>query len=147
IHAEFASVNAWAAVCSARRHGLPCVVTYRGSDVHTILAQRRKGWELCRDSFRFADLNVLVSRSLEEILRRHAEPTGKCEVLLRGVDQSRFFPASELPDNRHVLFVGNMSETKGVFDLVAAWSRVRAVYPDASLTLVGPDLTRGRLRR
>ena len=92
IHANAGSVSAWAAIYAAKRHHIPCVVTYQGSEVHQTLAHRRKGWQLCRDSFRLADLNLPVSRSLESILRHHAQPLGRCEVLLRGVDQTRFYP-------------------------------------------------------
>src|SRR5262252_5808512 len=44
LHADFGHVNSWAAVCAAKRYHIPCVVTYHGTDVHTILAQHRKGW-------------------------------------------------------------------------------------------------------
>jgi glycosyltransferase involved in cell wall biosynthesis len=123
------------------------VVTYQGTDVHTILAHHRKGWQLCRDSFRLADLNLSVSRSLESILRLHAEPTGRCEVLLRGVDQTRFFPSSQLSAEPRVLFVGNIVKAKGVFDLLLTWAQVKCALPNASLTMVGPDRTKGLFSR
>src|SRR5262245_32754746 len=89
IHAHTGNVSSWAAIYAAQRHHIPCVVTYHGSEVHMILAHRRKEWQLCRDSFRLADLNLPVSRSLESILKLHAQPTGRCETLLLGVDQTR----------------------------------------------------------
>jgi glycosyltransferase involved in cell wall biosynthesis len=147
VHANSGSVSSWAAVRAAQRYGIPCAVTYRGSDVHRTLERRRKGWQLCRDSFRFADLNLCVSRSLEATLRRHAQPAGRCEILLRGVDQKRFFPAEELTQRPNVLFVGRIEESKGVFDLLSAWRKVRAGHPGARLTLAGPDCTRGLFGR
>ncbi len=147
IHANSGNVSAWAAICAARLHHIPCVVTYQGSEVHRILEHRRKGWQLCRDSFRFADLNLPVSRSLERSLRQHAEPRGRCETLLRGVDQTRFFPPHERTSNPGVLFVGRIEKAKGAFDLLSAWSKVKLACPDASLTVVGPDLTNGLFLR
>jgi glycosyltransferase involved in cell wall biosynthesis len=147
IHANSGSVSAWAAVCAAKRYHIPCVVTYQGNEVYTTLAHHHKGWRLCRDSFRLADLNLLVSRSLESTLRLHAQPTGRCEVLLRGVDQTRFFPSSQLSAEPRVLFVGDIMEAKGVFDLLAAWVKVKRTYPNASLTMVGPDYTKGLFHR
>jgi glycosyltransferase involved in cell wall biosynthesis len=147
LHAHFGSESAWAAVCAAKRYHIPCVVTYQGTDVHTILAHHRKGWRLCRDAFRLADLNLPVSRSLESILRLHAEPTGRCEVLLRGVDQTRFFPSSQLSAELRVLFVGSIVKAKGVFDLLLAWAEVKGALPNASLTMVGPDRTQGLFSR
>jgi glycosyltransferase involved in cell wall biosynthesis len=143
IHAHTGSVSAWAAIYAAQRHHVPCVVTYHGSEVYTILAQRHKGWRLCRDSFRLADLNLPVSRSLESILRRHAQPIGRCETLLLGVDQTRFYPPSEPSAEPHALFVGRVERAKGIFDLLSAWVKVRLACPDASLSIVGEDCTDG----
>src|SRR5262249_7295464 len=147
LHANFGSVSSWAAICAARKYRIPCVVTYQGTDVHTILAHHHKGWQLCRDSFRLADLNLSVSRALENILRLHAQPTGRCEVLLRGVDQTQFFPSSQLSAEPRVLFVGSIMKAKGVFDLLSAWAQVKRAYPNASLTMVGSDDTQGLLSR
>src|SRR5262249_27213478 len=97
--------------------------------------------------FRLADLNLPVSRSLENILRLHAEPMGRCEVLLRGVDQTQFFPSFELTADPHVLFVGRIEHAKGVFDLLSAWTEVQRACPDALLTVVGQDYTGGRFLR
>ena len=144
LHANFGTVSSWATICAAKQYHIPCVVTYQGTDVHTVLAHHHKGWQLCRDSFRLADLNLSASRSLENILRLHAQPTGRCEVLLRGVDQTQFFPSSELTTDPHVLFVGRVETAKGVFDLLSAWTKVRHACPDAVLTVVGPDHTGGR---
>jgi glycosyltransferase involved in cell wall biosynthesis len=147
IHANAGSVSSWAAIRAARKHRIPCVVTYQGSEVHQTLARRRKGWRLCRDSFQQADLNLFVSRSLEHILRQHAQPTGRCEILRRGVDQTRFFPSTQLTADRKVLFVGRIEEAKGIFDLLAAWEKVARICPDAELTIVGPDHTNGSFLR
>jgi glycosyltransferase involved in cell wall biosynthesis len=139
IHAHTGSVSSWAAVRAARRHRIPCAVTYHGSEVHTVLAGRKKGWELCRDSFRAADLNLPVGRSLETILRNSAQPAGRCETLLLGVDRRRFFPASELSLEPQVLYVGRIETAKGVYDLLHAWVRVLARCPKAQLIMVGED--------
>lgn len=147
IHANYGGVSSWTAVCVARRSHIPSVVTYQGSEVHRTLASRHKGWQMCRDSFGLADLNLPVSRSLEDILRLHAQPRGRCEVLLRGVDHTRFFPPPHLTVDPKVLFVGRIEKAKGVFDLLSAWARVKQVYPDALLTVIGPDHTGGRFQQ
>jgi len=80
-------------------------------------------------------------------LRHHAQPLGRCEVLLRGVDQTRFFPPAERTTHQRALFVGHVQKAKGVFDLLSAWVRVRRACPNALLSVVGPDRTDGRLPR
>ena len=148
IHAYAGSESSWSAIQVAKRYEIPCVVTYQGSEVHTTLANRQKGWKLCRDSFRLADLNISTSRSIERILKAHAQPQGRCEVLLRGVDLTTFFPSQVRGAKPPVvLFVGRITEAKGVFDLLEAWARVVARCPNAELWVVGPDHTNGRFSR
>ncbi len=143
VHAHTGSVSSWAALQAAKRYKIPCVVTYHGSEVHTVLARRQKGWKLCRDSFKAADLNLPVGRSLETILRNSVQPTGRCETLLLGVDRHRFFPAVELSLEPQVLYVGRIERAKGVYDLLQAWVRVLVHCPNARLTMVGEDRTDG----
>ena len=38
IHAHTGSVSSWASLHAARRYRIPCVVTYHGSEVHTVLS-------------------------------------------------------------------------------------------------------------
>jgi glycosyltransferase involved in cell wall biosynthesis len=112
-----------------------------------MFAKRQKGWWLCSESFRLADLNIFVSRSLENILKQHVQPQGRCAVLLRGVNQMRFFPSRQKTNGRIVLFVGRLEAAKGIFDLLAAWKDVAAKCLDAKLWIVGPDSTDGEFTR
>lgn len=147
IHAHTGSVSSWASVQAAKRYKIPCVVTYHGSEVHTVLAGRLQGWELCRDSFVAADLNLPVSRTIEEILRSSTQPTGRCETLLLGVDRRRFSPALKLTLEPQVLYVGRIERAKGVYELLDAWVRVLDDCPDAQLMLIGEDRTGGSVLR
>ncbi len=140
IHANRGGLGSWAAIQAAQQYGLPCVVTYQGTEVHTELANRHGAWKLCRDSFRLADLNILVSRSLECTLEACVQPQGRSEVMLRGVDLTMFFPAVAEDVRRPIiLFVGRVTEEKGVFDLLEAWRRVTASCASAELWIVGPN--------
>lgn len=147
IHAHSGDVSAWASLVAARQHGIPLVVTYHGSEVHDGLVNRRKGWQMCRDVFKYAELNLPVGRELESILRRHADPQGQCETLLLGVDQSRFFPSSKKQKDGSVLFVGHVQQAKGIFDLLIAWKKVKIVCPNAVLTVVGSDFSDGEFSK
>jgi glycosyltransferase involved in cell wall biosynthesis len=116
-------------------------VTYQGSEVHDTLVNKKNGWKLCRDSFRLADLNISVSRSLQSILAETVQPQGRCEVLLRGVDQTKFFPSPGEAKDPIVLFVGRISRSKGAWDLLDAWEQVADACPFAQLWFIGPDQT------
>ena len=144
IHANAGSVSSWASICVAKQFGLPCVITYQGGEVNQILAKQQTGWKLCRDSFRLADVNLCVSKQIENTLKEYAQPTGRCEVILRGVDQTRFFPSDALTDDASVLFVGRLQKEKGIFDLIHAWKEVKSLCPNAVLTAVGQDYSDGK---
>jgi len=147
IHAHHGSVSAWASLVVSRRHDIPLVVTYHGSEVHDGLVNHRKGWQMCRDTFQYAHLNLPVSRDLESILRRHVEPEGRCETLLLGVDQARFFPSSEPKEEKTIVFAGRVTKEKGIFDLLLAVKQVKRVCPDVVLTVVGGDWTGGEFSK
>jgi len=143
IHAHTGSVSSWAALHAARRYNIPCVVTYHGSEVHTMFARRQKGWKLCRDSFATADVNLPVSRLLMNILSGSVKSAGRCETMLLGVDRTRFYPSPTLSPKPQVLYVGRIEEAKGAYDLLRAWEHVLVCCPDARLTMVGEDRTSG----
>jgi teichuronic acid biosynthesis glycosyltransferase TuaC len=147
IHAHTGSFSSWAGITTARKYGIPSVVTFHGSEVHTTLAERRKGWRLCRDSFCYADLCLPVSGDLERILKSSAEPRGRCMTMLLGVDQRRFFPPPEPIIVPRVLFVGRIERSKGVFDLLQAWATIKTQVSDAKLTMIGQDNTKGLFRK
>lgn len=145
IHANKGGLSSWSAIQAARQYGLPCVVTYQGTEVHTDLVNQQKEWKLCRESFRSADLNILVSRSLERTLKACIEPQGRCEVLLRGVDLQTFYPPkAEEVRKQVVLFVGAVRAAKGVFELLEAWTQVMTRCAHAEMWIVGSDYTNGR---
>lgn len=63
-------------------------------------------------------------------------------VLSNPVDTRQFSPAPESVRRNSVLFVGAITEKKGVRELCAAMPLVRRRHPDATLTLVGRDIVR-----
>jgi glycosyltransferase involved in cell wall biosynthesis len=148
IHANKGGLSSWSSIQAAREYGLPCVVTYQGTEVHTDLVNQQKEWKLCRDSFRLADLNILVSRSLERTLKACVQPQGRCEVMLRGVDLTMFFPpVAEDVRRPIILFVGRVTEAKGVFDLLEAWRGITTRCACAELWIVGPHHRDARFLR
>jgi glycosyltransferase involved in cell wall biosynthesis len=103
-----------------------------------------------RSIYRGADQLVCIGRDLEREAIRAGMPREHVHYLPHGVDLQRFRPPSS--DERHrlrsglgwpadrlvVLFVGRLSEEKGVIDLLDAWRA--ADRRDALLVLVGPDM-------
>jgi glycosyltransferase involved in cell wall biosynthesis len=101
--------------------------------------------------FRFLDCVVVSSEVMLENLRSLGVRT-RMEVIPHGVDLRRFHPHPQgpshapirrrlglLPDDELVLFVGPLSERKGIDILAQAWDRVAQERPRAHLVLVGPE--------
>jgi len=109
------------------------------------------------DSFtaRLATHVLAVSASERTFLEReHVVPTGKAKILglgsICGVDTEKFRPDASLrnrvraelaiPENAVVcIFLGRLTQDKGVFDLAQAFARSAAVSPDLWLLIAGPD--------
>ena len=103
-----------------------------------------------RAIYRLADHIVCIGRDLEREALRAGMPRERVHYLPHGVDLQRFHPAEpgerarlrgEIGwpvDRRIVLFVGRLSQEKGVLDLLDAWRS--ANRGDAILALVGPDM-------
>lgn len=107
------------------------------------------------ENVRLADTLVLCSPALSERFKPY-EVLGHTQVIVNSVDTARFSPegpradlaALDLTGRELVLSVGELSERKGTFDLVAAMAALGSRAPRAVLGLVGrgaPDVE-ARLR-
>jgi glycosyltransferase involved in cell wall biosynthesis len=150
------------AVAAGRLSGLPVIVqgetagVLAGADAQSMSGLPAESWPArlmkapVRAVYRRADHIVCIGRDLEREALRSGVPRERVHYLPHGVDLERFHPS--VPDDRLrlrsvlgwpadrrvVLFVGRLSEEKGVMDLLEAWRT--ANREDALLVLVGPDM-------
>jgi glycosyltransferase involved in cell wall biosynthesis len=102
------------------------------------------------EPLRHIDRVVVSSSFMRENLERWGV-SREVEVIPNGVDVGRFRPAESFtereavrrqwgarPDEIVALFVGPISERKGVDLLLGAWKTIAAGLPDVRLVLVGP---------
>lgn len=155
VFAPWAYPDGWAATELARSHGLPVVIQVHGSDVRQLdqFAGRIEG---TRRAIRQADGIIAVSADLGlRVIEMGADPD-RVRVIVDGVDKSSFFPgerhqAKQLlglaPGKRHLLFVGNLVEVKGVDVLLRACASLGGSGGDWQLHLIGEGPLRGQLAR
>lgn len=134
---------------------VPVVLTLRGSDMK-LMHSHRILWPAAMLSFALVDRVTSVSASLEGLARGMGLREDKIETIPNGVDFSLFSPAPMeqarallgLPsDKRIILFVGNLTENKGLLPLLRAFQLVRQRRRDVLLTLVGHGPLQAELKQ
>lgn len=130
--------------------GLPCALTYRGSDLNRMALERGiNSWT--RWSLKVATEVITVSDALKEKALALGAPLESCKVIRNGVDRTKFC----LPEDRNgvrkqtgftnptILSVGNLIPLKG-HDLVIS---ALADLPKWDLVIIGSGPKRAELER
>lgn len=98
---------------------------------------------LVLDNLRRADRVVAVSDDVRDGLARIA-PDVAPALVPNGVDLALYRAGTRVPRDAArppaILFVGRVTEDKGVVDLLAAHTALQRDFPGATLTLVGPEI-------
>jgi len=130
-----------AAVGVAQLLGVPAVVKVHGSDLNVLAYEPGPG-KVLRRMLPRADRVMVVSRALGQVARDLGVADERVAVVYNGVDSSRFFPADRAEaraelglsaDGKLFVYVGNVLETKGIYDLLEAFRGVSG----ARLVIVG----------
>jgi teichuronic acid biosynthesis glycosyltransferase TuaC len=142
---SWAYPDGFAAIILAELLGVPAVVKLHGSDINVIARipgpRRLMRWLLPR-----AARVVAVSRALADEVAGFGVARERIAIVMNGVDGELFRPSDRasararlgLPaDGRLVLYVGNLKESKGVVDLVAAFDELAGRDPHVRLAIVG----------
>lgn len=90
---------------------------------------------------RRADLIIVDNSQLKSTLEQKYDfPQEKIQVVPPGLDMESIASARPSPKRYDALFVGQLRESKGIFDLVEIWKTVHAKLPAAHLAIVGKDV-------
>ncbi|SDH18839.1 Glycosyltransferase involved in cell wall bisynthesis [Alteribacillus persepolensis] len=146
VHAHYAFPSGMMARWFKRRFNIPYVVTCHGGDLNKMAKKGRFFRKQTERILQEASHVIAVGRDLEEqVIHDFHVPKDKVSVFSMGVDQNVFHPRGssvrsqlELSDNqKHVLYVGNIIEEKGIADLVEALALLRQHVPEVILHVVG----------
>jgi glycosyltransferase involved in cell wall biosynthesis len=147
---SWAYPDAAAASWVARHLGIPYVVKVHGTDLN-VKAEQGLIRPQIRQALRGAQAVVAVSQALADKAVALGVDPSRVHVLYNGVEPNLFTPGSlsdarsrlSLPqDERILLYVGNLKDSKGCLDLLEAFPRVLAMHPDANLMFVGSGPSR-----
>ncbi len=124
----WAHPDGWAALRLARQAGLPVVIKVVGSDVLVATRDMRRRMYI-GEALSCADRVVAVSRDLAAHVERLGVDRRRIDVVLGGIDRDIFSPGEQQdarrrlglpPEQRIILFVGNVLLSKGTGVLVEA---------------------------
>jgi glycosyltransferase involved in cell wall biosynthesis len=130
----------------ARRLGVPMVLTVHGSD-GAYLERRGLKKRISSFSLQSASHVIAVSEVLERKLLSFGVAPGDVSTIHNGVDPAAFSVVPDETGGRKILWVGRMTEEKGVEFLIRAMKKVTRIHRDALLRLVGDGPERGKLER
>jgi len=147
--ADYAGVVAWSRTAlrifeQAERQGLPRLLNV--GNFHRDFDSGRLGienpaWPLIphsryRAEYELASLILVASDEAAHSFVSQGVPAEKIRIVYRGVDTSKFFPATDRqPGPFIVASCGLLGERKGTYQLLRAWRRL--ALPDAELWLIG----------
>jgi teichuronic acid biosynthesis glycosyltransferase TuaC len=140
-----------AAILLAKMLGVPVVVKTFGSDINgldgSMGARKQLEFFLPR-----AERVVAVSRQLKDKIINLGVLEERIDVVHDGVDAKVFYPRDRAAARRElqltedaptVVYVGNVLQTKGLFDLIDSFQSVLHEIPDAQLVIVGSGAEMG----
>jgi len=133
-------VRAGLLALAGRLRGCAVIVHAHGGNIETWLTTRRARW-VTRVAMSPATVVVAVWTAGQQALAGTlGEP--RVRLVLNGVDTARFLPAGAVPNNPpRVLYVGLLTQRKGVLDLIAASKALQREGVAHELSLLGgiPD--------
>jgi len=148
IHAHSATAPGFIGLLLKNKYGLPLICSLRGSDINTYPHYGKFSMYLTRKVIAEADRLISVSTALKDAANLIEQPKKEIEVIYNGCDSDMFaFKKGDRDRVRDslgihrkdkvVIFVGSISRSKGIFELIKAYEKVCAGTPGLHLFLVG----------
>jgi len=154
VDAHFLYPDGWAAARIAKRLGLPCTITIRGSKDEWLIGTDRE--PMLVEAMRAATRLIVVSEALKnDVALKLGIDAGKVAVIGNGVDLDRFAPVDKaearrrlgIADDAAVLIgVGNLVPLKGFQRVIPLLTALRERYPKLVYLIVGGGASQGDMR-
>ncbi|MDO8769240.1 MAG: glycosyltransferase [Burkholderiaceae bacterium] len=142
-----------AALLSAKKLGVPCLVGALGSDIHV-----RSGLNelMTRRTIAGIDGLLTVSEAMRQTaIREFHAPPDRVHTIVNGFNTSVFYPQEQAPLRQQlgigaheqvIVYVGRFVEAKGMRELISAFSKLARDNPRARLALVGDGVMKTELQ-
>ncbi len=139
IHCHFAW-NAVEAVEVANDIGIPCVVTYHGSDIHTFPMKHKNFLKQTKAVLNTANVNIFVSGYLKKQADLMAGYNKKSYIIHNGINEDFFIDVKKVDkegDLFKIVFIGRLNKIKRVKYLPSILKKVLEKGINAELHIIG----------
>ncbi|MHB8174748.1 MAG: glycosyltransferase [Nitrospirota bacterium] len=137
IHSHALLPDGFAGAMAARKFGLKSLCTLHGSDINFYPHYSKAIYRQSKSGMAITDSLVAVSG----IIKKRALnicPGARIDVITNGVDAEKFeSDRFKTTGERRIIFVGRLTEGKGIKELAMAFSLIHKKYPDTRLMLIG----------
>lgn len=141
IHAHWGTPSGITAVMIGKKYKVPVVITLRGSDVNKYPKKNFIVKMITFHALRNADKILTVSEKLKnDIILEYKIDQEKIETVYNGVNLTKFNKnTSKVLSEEHpyLLFVGSLKKEKGIFELIAAFEKIKEFHPNYKLKIIG----------
>jgi len=148
IQAYTATPSGYVGLLAKKRYNIPLVCSCRGGDINTSPTYNQLTYRLTKNVLSQADQVTTVSAALKSVAETIAKPRKDIKVIYNGCDSEAFRPNEEArsrirkkigitPEQKVIIFVGHLYQTKGVFELAHAFSELHSKHPDSRLIFIG----------
>ncbi|MBL4606229.1 MAG: glycosyltransferase, partial [Pseudomonadales bacterium] len=133
---SWAYPDAFATYWIAKLFRVPFVMKVHGSDLNEYLEYPARKRQIAYIAKRSNGV-LCVSQALAQRLYEIDVSPSIVKVVYNGVDAEKFFPFDQNTQKKHLLFIGNLKESKGVVDLMRAFLRIQENEPELRLIIAG----------
>jgi glycosyltransferase involved in cell wall biosynthesis len=152
IHAHWILPQGFVAALAHRITGVPFVLTTHGADIYGLQGQFASN--LKRYALKKASIVTVVSKNIQKFIEQNFGEQIQTKIIPMGVDSTLFHPDRFDPEMREklnitgpfLLYVGRLSEKKGVTYLLQAMPLLLEHFPDSKLLIVGTGELKHELR-
>lgn len=135
IHNHCILPDALAGILLSKRFRAKTLVTVHGSDINLYPNRSRLANLITKFILKKSDQIIAVSQNIEKKVKK-LFPNHKTRVIFVGYNQE-LFSKSQNQYSQDLVYVGRLIKSKGIYDLVDIFSKLKSKYPNIKLNIIG----------
>ena len=122
---------------TAKKYGISTVYHIRFGRIPEIAKANTCEWKLMNMALHIADVVIAIDHKTEISIRKYAAKVNVCYIP-NPFDVSKVDKNETDEGKKEIVFLGWVVKTKGIEELLLAWSRISEIFSEWVLRIVGP---------